>query len=213
MAQTTAARSTSARVAFKLGLGLLGLVAIVTEVATLVERGSFDATRFFAYFTILSNVLVAGTLILSAVLTASGRGAALDAVRGAVTVYILVVGIGFAVLLSGLDDLVFTAVPWDNVVLHYLVPIGVLIDFVVDPPERRLPFGSSLVWLVFPLAYLAVSLVRGEASGWYPYPFLDPATDGVAAVAVTSLGLLALGAALTAGVCALSRRGAPRPSD
>ncbi len=196
----------------KLALGLLGLSAIVTEIAVLSERDAFAPARFFGYFTILSNLLVAIVLIVSAVLTAAGCGRLVDAFRGATTTYVLVVGIGFSVLLAGLDDLVFTAVPWDNIVLHYVVPIGALVDLLVDPP-RRLRLRRSLVWLAFPLGYLAVSLVRGEITGWYPYPFLDPETDGGAAVAGTSAGLLLLGVLLIWGVCLLSGRGRPAAAD
>jgi hypothetical protein len=192
------------RVTFRLLTGLLGLAAVVTEIATLVERGTFVAANFFSYFTILTNVLVGVTMLVAALLTAAGRLETLDVVRGAAAVYALVVGIGFAVLLSGLEDVAFTAVPWDNVVLHYLVPAAVLVDLVLDPPRRRLRFVPSLGWLAFPLAYLAYSLVRGEITGWYPYPFLDPATDGVGGIALTTLALLVLGAVLTLGACRLS---------
>ena len=33
-------------------------------------------------------------------------------------------------------------------------------------------------WLVFPAAYLIYSLIRGPATEWHPYPFLDPRSAG-----------------------------------
>lgn len=48
----------------------------------------------------------------------------LDILRSVTAVYILVVGIGFAILLSGLEGVLLTAVPWDNTVLHYITPLA-----------------------------------------------------------------------------------------
>lgn len=195
-------------IAFKMLFGLLGFSAVVTEIATLVDRGTFVASNFFSYFTIQNNILTFATLILSAVAVAAGKNDRLDMLRAAVTTYILVVGIGFAVLLADIQDVPLTAVPWDNTVLHYLMPLVMLLDYVIDPPRRRLPFRAGLVWLLYPVAYVAYSLVRGAAIDWYPYPFLNPATGGYAAVAVTVVGLLALTLALIWVVTRLSGRGA-----
>lgn len=183
-------------ISYKVFFSLLGLSAIVTEMATLVERGSFNPTNFFSYFTIETNIFVAITLLLSAIAVAAGKNSKLDALRGAVTVYILIVGIGFSVLLAGIEGMVLTAVPWDNTVLHYILPIAVLVDFLIDRPKRKLSFRKSLAWLLFPLAYLLYSLIRGHITGWYPYPFLNPNLDGYQAVTFTAAGLLLLALAL-----------------
>lgn len=193
-------------VGFKLLLALLGLSAVVTEIATLVERGRFAPSQFFSFFTVESNLIAAATLLASAFALAAGHNDRLDALRGAATVYILVVGIGFSVLLADLEGITLTAVPWDNTVLHYLVPVGVLVDYLVNRPTATLRFTRSLAWLLFPLAYLAFALVRGAATGWYPYPFLDPRTHGAGAVAATAAGLLVLGIVLVWAVTRLSGR-------
>lgn len=179
-------------IGYKLFFSLLGFGAIITEIATTVERGNFSPTNFFSYFTIETNILVTLTLLLSAIAIAAGKNSKLDTLRSAVTVYILIVGIGFSVLLAGIEGIVLTAVPWDNTVLHYILPIAVLVDFLIDRPKRKLSFKKSLVWLLFPVAYLIYSLLRGGLIGWYPYPFLNPDIEGYGAVAITVAGLLAL---------------------
>ncbi|EDK72307.1 conserved hypothetical protein [candidate division TM7 genomosp. GTL1] len=183
-------------VIYKLSFGLLGFSAIVTEIVVLMERGVFNLANFLSYFTIESNTLVVVTLLLSAV-AVRGKSNKLDILRGAVTVYILIVGIGFSLLLAGIEGLVLTAVPWDNTVLHYIIPVAVLIDYLIDRPKRKLPFGKSLIWLLFPVIYVAYSLTRGALTGWYPYPFLNPDTKGYGAVAFTVTSLLLLGVVLT----------------
>ncbi len=183
-------------IGYKLLFGLLGFSAVVTEIATIVERGRFNPANFFSYFTIESNILVFVTLLLSAIAVAWSRNNKLDELRSAVTVYILVVGIGFSFLLAGLEDVALTAVPWDNIVLHYIIPAAVAIDFLIDRPKRKLGFKQSLLWLLFPMAYLAYSLIRGAVIGWYPYPFLDPATKGYGSIAITAACLMILGLGL-----------------
>jgi hypothetical protein len=194
-------------VGYRIALALLGFSAIVTEIATLVERGTFMPANFFSFFTIQSNILVVITLLLSAVTLAMGDRDRFARLRAAVTVYILVVGIGFALLLSNLEGVDLTAVPWDNTVLHYIVPVGMLLDYLLDRPRERLAFRASLLWLLYPLAYAAYSLVRGAIVDWYPYPFLNPDTNGAGAVAVTVLGLLVLGLGLIWVVTRLSGTG------
>jgi len=88
--------------------------------------------------------------------------------RGAASLYMAITGIVFSVLLAGLD-VELTAVPWDNTVLHYIMPVVVVADWVIDLPGTRIAFKSALVWLAFPLTYVAYSLIRGHLTGWYPY--------------------------------------------
>lgn len=181
---------------YRLLFGLLGLSAVVTEIATLVERDRFVAGQFFSYFTIQSN-LVGIVAMLGAALIGPGaarRSAVLF--RGAATLYLAITGVVFSLLLAGIEGAEFTAVAWDNVVLHYLMPIVIVADWVIDSPRVRIPFRQGVIWLVYPLAYVAFCLIRGASDGWYPYPFLDPDLRGYSAVIESSIGIALLAAAL-----------------
>ena len=194
-------------ISYKLLFALLGFSAVVTEVATIVERGVFNAANFFSFFTIEGNILLSLALILGAIAVASGKKSKkLDTFRGFTVTMMIIVGIGFAVLLSGLENVALTAVPWDNIVLHYIMPVVALIDFIVDPPKAKLAFKKGLLWLLFPLIYLFYSLIRGANVGWYPYPFLNPNVSSVSAIIVASLGILMLGIISVWLVTWLSRR-------
>lgn len=178
--------------------GLLGLSAVVTEIVTLIGRGIFVPANFFSFFTIESNIFAAIVLIVSAI--ASARGSDIKQLalyRGAATLYMVTTGIVFAVLLSGLEAGVLTAVPWDNTVLHYIMPIVLIVDWLVDPPKARIAFKRALTWMIFPLVYVAYSLIRGHYVAWYPYPFLNPDTKGWLAVAITSVCIAATVVVLT----------------
>lgn len=181
----------------KLFFSLLGLSAIITELTVLVAWNELDIGNFFSFFTIESNIIAATVFMVSAFYVfANKKSPLLDFFRGASTFFMIVVGIVFAALLSGLEGVRLTAVPWDNIVLHYIIPIAAVADWIIDPPQRRIAFKKALLWLIFPLTYLAYSLIRGVVVGWYPYPFLNPANGGYESVAFISFGILILGIVL-----------------
>jgi len=202
-AKTTVNRNTFL-ISYKLFFALLGFSALVTEIAVTAERGTFKAENFFSYFTVETNIIVLVALLFSAVSIAARKSEKTDLFRSAATVYILVVGIGFSALLSHMEDAVLTAVPWDNVVLHYLIPVAMLADFLTDRPRRTLPFKQAILWLLFPISYVIYVFIRGGLTGWYPYPFLNPDVAGAGSVVTTILSLLVLGIVLIWGVVKLS---------
>jgi hypothetical protein len=191
-------------IGYKVLFSLLGFSAIITEIAVIVERGHFNPVNFLSYFTIETNILVAVILLLSAIAIARGKNTKLDVIRSATVVYILVVGLGFSILLAGLENTEFTAVPWDNIVLHYIMPTVMLVDFFIDRPKHRLHFKHSLTWLLFPIVYIAYSLIRGVVTDWYPYPFLNPSLNGYSAVALAIAGMLVLSIGIIWFICRLS---------
>jgi uncharacterized membrane protein len=66
-----------------------------------------------------------------------------------------------------------------------------VVDWLLDPPDRPPRIRRALAWLLYPLVYLAYSLIRGPRVGWYPYPFLDPQrSGGYGVVAGTSLAIV-----------------------
>jgi hypothetical protein len=118
-----------------------------------------------------------------------------------------VVGVVFSVLLRNVDlgDLL----PWVNFVLHYVMPVAVVLDWLLQPPATRLEKKHLAMSLFFPLAYLVYVLVRGASIGWYPYPFLNPANvGGYGGVALYAAGIA--GAFLLIGwaLLAIGNRGA-----
>jgi hypothetical protein len=171
---------------YKVFFGLLSLFAVATEIVVTVGRGTFDFGNFFSYFTIESNLFAAFVLLVSAYCTAKGkRGPFLSSARGAATLYMVITGLVFSILLSGLKGVHFTAVPRDNVILHYIMPVVVLLDWIIDRAQPGVTFRHGLRWIIYPLIYVGYTLVRGPIVGWYPYPFLNPAHHGYGPVAIT----------------------------
>lgn len=169
---------------------LLGFSAIVTEIATLVARGRFVPGNFFSYFTVESNTLAVLSLLAGGAAAAAGlTSRRLDIARGAVALYMSTVALVFIVLLSNRPTAELTAVPWDNTVLHYLMPVVVVLDWLLSGRAAAVRFRQALLWLAVPLAYVVYSLVRGSIVGWYPYAFLNPTVHGYPGVLFTCVVL------------------------
>ena len=174
----------------RVGLGLLAFAAIGAQIADLAGNGHFNPVNFFSFFTIDSNLLGATMLIVAAARWSSERSLLVDLLRGAAVVYLSVTFIVFALLLANSD--VDLALPWVDFVLHKLMPVVVVVDWLIDPPVQRLSVRQALLWLSFPAVWIVYTLIRGPLAGWYPYPFLDPANGGYGTVALYVAGILVL---------------------
>lgn len=170
---------------YRLGFAVLIPVTIAVQLAHSMERTpGFSLVNFFSYFTIQSNLFAAVVLLMSAyVLWKHKKDPQLESLRGAATLYMVVTGIIYNLLLRG--DSLGTLLPWVNDVLHRLVPVVMLFDWLYYPTPRKFSFKEALLWLIYPLVYAAYTLIHGPfAHYWYPYPFIDVAQHGYARVAL-----------------------------
>ena len=180
---------------YRFGFALLTIAAIVTVSTELANQGRFEPANFFSYFTIQSNLIAIAVFLVGAARPATSSWA-WTLVRGQAVLVMSVTLVVFALLLAGTD--VDVATPWVDTVVHRIMPIAVIADWLIDPPALAIPFRTSLVWLTYPLLYAGYTLIRGSIVGWYPYPFLDPANGGYVSVALYIVGILAFGIALCA---------------
>ncbi len=178
----------AARAVRMAGAGV-GLAALVTALVTT----SGTVANFFSFFTVQSNILAVVVLVVGAV--SDPRSTRWAYFRGAVTLYMVITGMVYAALLSNVD--VQLPAPWTNAVLHQILPVLLLVDWLALPPWPRVPARAALAWLAFPLAYFAYSLLRGPFADWYPYPFLDPRPHGYDHVIVYAV-VLSVGMAVLA---------------
>jgi hypothetical protein len=177
----------------RLGFGGLDIVAIIIQLIYLHRHNSLNLVNFFSYFTILSNVFAALVLIIGAIYLLRGQKPSKnqELIRTATVLYMTVTGIIYATLLSGLS--LGLLMPWVNDVLHRIMPVVVVADWLYQPTKAKLR-AKQIPWLlVFPIAFLVYTLIRGPSVNWYPYPFLNPSkAGGYAGVALYSLAILVL---------------------
>jgi hypothetical protein len=176
----------------RLTLGFATLFAVIAQAWMLYANHIFDPFNYLGYFTNLSNIVAAIFLIISAVYLARSRKPTPqgDLLRGAATVYMTVTGLVYITLLSGED--LGLLMPWVNILLHIIMPLGVIADWLYQPPLSKISAKRALWWLAFPLLFLGYTIIRGAATGWYPYPFLDPdKAGGYGGVTLYCIGILA----------------------
>jgi hypothetical protein len=191
-----------------------GVTALTVLVALVVQSvlaagntdGHFSTTggrlvNLFCYFTILSNVIVGVTSLLLA-LNPHQTSTLFRVLRLDGIVAITVTFVVFHVALADLQELSGSAA-FADFMLHTASPVLCVLGWLLFGPRQRGRPRLVLLALIFPLCYIAFTLIRGPIVDFYPYPFLDVRIHGYPRVLVNSVvvGVLFLG--LAAGVTVL----------
>jgi len=174
---------------FRAATAAVVIVAILYQVRLNLDSGLFRPLRFFAFFTILSNLFAAVLWLWLAARWKAARTRRDDLLRGASVLYLVLTFIVVVILLGGAELQV--ADPRVDFIVHKLFPALVVVDWIVDPPETDLRLRDVGLWLIFPLVWVALTLLRGAFDHWYPYPFLDPDNGGYRSVAYHVIAILA----------------------
>ena len=170
------------------------LVLIVRGDSVLDEAnapGTPEAVRrFFFYFTIQANTLVAFTSWLVATRDIGSsrllRVLRIDAVLG-----IAVTGVVHWFFLRPIMNLEGASYLADKL-LHVAVPLLAVVGWLVFGPRGLVARADIWPALIWPIAYLLLILATGPVFGWYPDPFLDVAEHGLGVVLLNSLAITAL---------------------
>ena len=182
----------------RIGAAIVAFVAAISLVAQWQVSGTLMigakpaavAWRMLGYFTVLGNL---ATLVI---MLRIAFGSKIRARRAAaITVVMIVIGLGYHGLLAGIWLPVGKAW-WADQGLHTAVPALTVFWWVAFAPKAGLKWYDSIRWLIWPILYADYAVVRGLASGFYPYPFLDVSVLGMAQVAINIVALAAAFVAL-----------------
>ena len=143
--------------------------------------------RFFSYFTVEANVLVAFAALTLA-LNPQRDGRVWRVLRIEAIFGIAVTGIVYSTLLRGVVEL-HGAAAVTNVLLHYVSPIMAVLGWFVFGPRPRINENTLVLSLIWPALYVAYTLAHGAASHWYPYPFIDVTKLGYVTTLRNGVGL------------------------
>ena len=191
--------------ALRLLAALAVVAAVVGQWVRSVESPTYQFANFFGYFTIQSNLIAAVAFVVGAVFLLRRRGAPEWSVvlRGAAATYMVTTGIVYNLLLTDVAlDNSFN-VQWSNDILHTWIPLFAVLDWVLVGDRGRIAWRRLWVFLVYPLVWLVVVLLRG--SSFVPYPFLDVERLGAGGVAVWCLVIAVVIAGLSAAAIGASR--------
>ena len=176
---------------------LIGLLAAFTIIAQ-YTLNVIDATepqahiffRYWGYFTILTNSMVAGHMLLSALapqrypkLTSA---AATTCLAGFITVVALVY---YLLLVQTNETEGFRKVLDLN--FHTFIPLLTVLYWFIFTPKANLKWGMVGRWILIPFGYFIYIMVLGEIIGKYPYPFFNVNEHGYTSVLIMAIGLLA----------------------
>lgn len=193
-------------------IAMLALGSIVAMVKASMLAGGVDgvartAWRAAGYFTNLTALIVAVDL------GSVAAGWPIPARRAAgLVVWTLMIAAVYHLILAPFwlaRGMIHAA----DVALHTALPALVLLWWAAYAPKRGLRPGMAFGWLVWPLVYAGYILVRGVATGFWPYPFADLDALGPWRLSVNMAalcaGFLCLGLLVTVAAQGLQSR---RPS-
>lgn len=136
-----------------LAAGLAIAVAVIAQITSSASRTKINPFDFFGYFAIQSNVTAAVALLASVVFIF--RGASQPAwviyLRAIATAFMVIVELVYNTFLAGADLAGSFNVPWSNNILHIIVPIYILLDWVLFADQDRLSCNRLWLLLIYPI--------------------------------------------------------------
>ncbi len=181
-------------------LAIIAWFAVLTQYYLMIENRvtsiSETTIRFFSFFTILTNAMVAFYYTVAIIKPTTAIIQKAGTVT-AITVYITVVGLVYQIVLrplwhpEGLQKIV-------DELLHAVVPLMVIMYWYLYEQKSSVNYKQIPKWLIYPLLYLIYILIRGALSGFYPYPFMHVQKIGLLKVLINSFFLLILFSGLSA---------------
>lgn len=170
---------------------ILSWMTIIIQFVLLLEARVTSVVeavfRFFTFFTILTNILVA--IVFTALwLQPKNRFSFFTRFNtvSATAVYIFVVGFVYNTVLrfiwepTGLQRIV-------DEMLHLIIPVVFITYWYFSIESNTIKWKSFFYWLLYPMIYLVVILIRGHFANYYPYPFVNVMELGYSEVAINSL--------------------------
>jgi hypothetical protein len=161
-----------------IGAGLLG--SVIWQVTDRIANGIFRPFEYFAYFSIVTAI-VAGLFLVT---TSFGLMLKIEdtkwveIARLSMAVALIVVGVVYHALLADAandvrdGDYAWPVLP--NEIIHTYAPILAAIEYLISVKAFRIRL-RAFVWVaIFPLIWLVFSIVRGSATNWWPYWFINP---------------------------------------
>lgn len=172
-----------------------------------VLRGSSTLGRIirvFSFFTIQSNLL-SGLVAAQLAIRPDRNGPAWRGLRLAALFGITVTGIVYSTVLAKIHEPSGAAETFVNDVVHYAVPVMMIVGWLAFGPRPRIDRATVLRSLLFPVLWITYTLIRGAIWKWYPYPFLDVPSHGYVRVLLNALAATVVLAAV-AGLYTLGDR-------
>ena len=179
-------------VIFKLSLFTAATLGILIQIGAFSDELNLSSLN---YYTLMTNMLCAVYFFAAMIYEGKGGGTLLPALKGAIVLGITITGLVYHFMLSGSFQMQGT-ISLSNLLLHYVVPMMSVLDWLLFSNKGHYSWKSPFVWLLLPDGYFVYAFIRvmlGAGLGYdgnrYPYPFLNVDSLGWGKVLVTGLVL------------------------
>lgn len=165
-----------------ISLALLG--SIVWQVTDRLAHGLFRPAEYFAYFSIQGTLICAVVLGITGLRAIQGLSETklIYLVRLSTTVYVTVISVVYNALLRGLPgDIRDNGYNWPvmpNEIIHVWGPIFMVLDWLLVAGFSSARLRAAFWVVLYPIAWILFSVIRGNVDGWWAYWFLDPTDKG-----------------------------------
>ena len=164
----------------RFGTAFAMLASVIWQISSRVINNVFRPWEYFSYFTIQTSLLAIVALSVAGWYAWTGRTETrvMNIVRLSTVTFTIVVTLVYNMLLRGLPDAVedggyvWPILP--NEILHVWAAVFMLIDWILSSRRINLRIRTIFWVLVFPLAWLVYSIIRGLMVDWWPYWFINP---------------------------------------
>ena len=179
------------------------LIALVSQIVEKVVNDDMVPGEYFSYFTIQSAMITIVVLAVGGVLALRSTTDTVlyTTIRVSVLAYAVVTAGVYNALLRGIPDEGYVTAAWPGEIMHVWIPLFVVLDWFLSPGRPALRWTALRIVVIYPLVWVAFTLVRGGLTGWFPYPFLEFSTGFVSvalyivAIAAFIIGIASIGIA------------------
>ncbi|MCH4553463.1 Pr6Pr family membrane protein [Aestuariibaculum lutulentum] len=154
-------------------IAILGWFAVIMQFFLMLMDKTMSSVesieRFFSYFTILTNTIVALFFTMKSL---NFQKVDYKTWLTPIAVYITVVCVVYQTLLRS----VWTPEGFQIIIdelLHSIIPVLTVVYWFLYDGAKHVVWSLIPKWLIYPLVYLIYILTRGMFSGFYPYPFIN----------------------------------------
>jgi hypothetical protein len=167
----------------RLAMALALFGSIFWQISDRVSHNLFRPAEYFTFFTITSCFLTGVALTIGGlrVLRNQPETKFLTLFRLTMAASMVIVGVIYNLLLTDSVDDRDIGYDWPvipNLILHTYMPILVFLEWLIVRTAVPLKLKSVFWVLIYPLTWLAFSIVRGLVTNWYPYYFINPNDAG-----------------------------------
>jgi len=167
---------------------VMGWFAVTAQLVLMLQNRVTDIpeniVRFFSFFTVLTNILVA-LYFTSMAFQLKKKPFSVFFKSGTITAlatFILLVGLVYQIILRSIWEPSGLQLVVDEL-LHTIIPLYFLIYWFLYAKPLDFKFKSLWYWMLYPLIYFILIIIRGHFSKFYPYPFVNVTEIGYVGVA------------------------------